>query len=120
MFARALAIGLIASLAGALVVACSQRPASIRIAVLKSGEVRADGAPTSFSELDRRLEVIARDHGIVRYYREDGVSSPLPRQDQAILGVLNLVIQHKLPVQLSSKPDFSDTVDLSGQARTSQ
>jgi hypothetical protein len=116
VLARALAIALI----GAFLAGCSGRPQSIRIAVMKSGEVRADGAATTLSELDRRLAILARDHGVVRYYREDGESSPLPRQDQAILGVLNLVIQHKLPVQLSSKADFSDTVDLSGQARNSR
>jgi hypothetical protein len=116
VLARALVIGLL----GAFVMGCSDRPQSIRIAVMKSGEVRADGTATSLSELDRRLAILARDHGVVRYYREDGASEPLPHQDQAILGVLNLVIQHKLPVQLSSKPDFSDSVDLSGQARRSR
>lgn len=83
----------------------------LKISVLKSGEVLAEGGKVSMQELDALIATNALKNGIVWYYREAGQEEP-PTQ---ALEVINLVVKHRRPVRLSSRADFSDTVDKSGR-----
>jgi hypothetical protein len=82
----------------------------LKISVLASGAILLDGQPGDLEQLDAALERAKQDHGQVWYYRElAGVAPPA-----AGLAVIQRVVQRKLPISLSSKPDFSDWVDGQG------
>jgi hypothetical protein len=78
----------------------------LRVSVYKTGEIRADSKTVSLQELDGLLEANAGKSGVVWYYREAGTEEPPPQAMQ----VLNLIVKHKRPVSMTSKPDFSDTI----------
>ncbi len=82
----------------------------LKVSVLASGTVLLDGRPVQFEELQKALENAKLDESIVWYYRELAAKPP-PAE---AMKVLNLVVQNKLRVSLSSKPDFSDYVDAKG------
>ena len=74
----------------------------LKISVLASGAILLDGQPGDLEQLDAALERAKQDHGQVWYYRElAGVAPPA-----AGLAVIQRVVQRKLPISLSSKPDF--------------
>lgn len=85
----------------------------LKISVFKSGEIEANGEVVSLEELDDLLAANARENGIVWYYREAGDEEPPPQA----MEVIKLVVKHKRPISLSSKPDFSDTIDENGKSR---
>jgi hypothetical protein len=82
----------------------------LKVSVLASGAVLLDGQPVQLEQLKQALEIARRDDGVVWYYREAAAESP---REEAIR-VLNLVVQNKLRISLSSRPDFSDYVDAKG------
>jgi hypothetical protein len=85
----------------------------LKISVLASGAILLDGQPAGLEQLDAALERLKQDRGQVWYYREQSAGAPPP----AGLAVIQRVVQHKIPVSLSSKPDFSDWVDGQGVSR---
>jgi hypothetical protein len=82
----------------------------LKVSVLASGTVLLDGQPVPFEQLQRALESAKLDDSVVWYYRESAATSP-PAE---AMKVLNLVVQNKLRISLSSRPDFSDYVDAKG------
>ena len=82
----------------------------LKVSVLASGAVLLDGQPVQFEQLQKALENAKLDESVVWYYRELAAKPP-PAE---AMKVLNLVVQNKLRVSLSSKPDFSDYVDAKG------
>ena len=82
----------------------------LKISVLASGAILLDGQPGDLEQLDAALERAKQDHGQVWYYRELAGAPP----SAAGLAVIQRVVQRKLPISLSSKPDFSDWVDGQG------
>lgn len=82
----------------------------LKISVLATGAILLDGQPADRKQLDAALERVKQNHGQVWYYRESAGAQPPP----AGLAVIQLVVRHKLPISLSSKPDFSDWVDGKG------
>jgi len=84
----------------------------LRVSVLKSGEILADGNKVSLSDLDSLLAVNAQKRGIVWYYRETAQEEPPPQAAQ----VIQVVIKHKRPISMSTQPDFSDTLDEKGRS----
>lgn len=86
--------------------------AVLKISVLKSGEILADGNKVSLQDLDSLLATNSQKRGIVWYYRETGQEEPPPQATQ----VIQLVITHKRPIRMSTKPDFSDAIDENGNS----
>jgi hypothetical protein len=84
-----------------------------RIAVFSSGAVQLDGRPTTLSALDAELGKLKADKGVVWYHRESPTGEPPPQGT----AVIQLIIKHRLPVSMSTKPDFSDYVDDKGVSR---
>jgi hypothetical protein len=82
----------------------------IKISVLQSGKLLANGAEIGLDELDGRLSQVKSQDGKVMYYREEGQGDP----PSIATDVIKLIIKHRLPVMLSSKPDFSDAIDEHG------
>jgi hypothetical protein len=81
-----------------------------KVKVMADGSLFVDGEPATLERLDQRFAELANAHGVVWYYREAGESSPPPIAAR----VIELVIKHRLPISMSSKPDFSDTIDQNG------
>ena len=84
-----------------------------RISVLASGSVLLDGAPTTLPALDERLRTLKAGGGVVWYHRENPAAEPPPQGS----AVIKMIIEHQLPVSMSSKQDFSDWVDEKGVSR---
>lgn len=84
----------------------------IKVAVMKSGEVMADGTPVSLEELDALFVDMKNRSGMVWYYRENPREAEPP---PIAMKVVNLVVNNKLDIRISSKPDYSDYVDKDGK-----
>ncbi len=106
---KLLAIFLIFLGAGASAVAAE--PVA-KVSVLSSGKVLLDGKPTTMAALDAALGSLAASKGVVWYYREDAEAAEPPA---ASIEVIELVIKHRLPISMSTRPDFSDAVGADGQ-----
>jgi hypothetical protein len=91
----------------------SSKPMILKISVLSSGAVLLDGKATTMRALEGSLKTAKTRNGQVWYYREAVNSEP---SSQA-MAVIKLVVDNKLPISLSTKPDFSDYVDERGQSR---
>lgn len=84
---------------------------NLKVSVLSSGSILLDGTPVGLANLKAALEQADRANDRVLYYREDAAAEPPPQTKE----VLDLVIANKLPISLSSKPDFSDYADQFGR-----
>ncbi len=88
-------------------------PPRAEVKVHANGEVFLDDEPATLDILDRRFAELVSAKGEVWYYREAGQEEPPP----IVMDVLELVFKHGLPISMSSKPDFSDTIDDQGISR---
>ena len=84
-----------------------------RISVLVAGRILLDGNDATISDVRSALERARAKRGSVWYYRESDKGEPPP---QAI-EVFKLIVESKLPISLSTKPNFAEYVDDSGQSR---
>jgi biopolymer transport protein ExbD len=84
----------------------------LKIAITASGQISADGRPTTLEALIPMLRELAKNKGAVWYYREAPEADPHPNA----MKVLNAVVDQNLPVRLSTKPDYSDSVDDKGRS----
>ena len=94
----------------------SQPGPILKVSVLSSGSVLLDGKPTTMKDLGDALKKAKSRNGQVWYYREAGRAEPGPKAFE----VFKLIVDSKLPLSLSSKPDFSDYVDERGQSHPRQ
>ena len=96
-------LGLVASLAR-----CSKGPASnlLKVTVSTKGEITADGQPVTLEQLSAKMDELQKvEGGAVLYYRENPHQRrPHPNAEK----VIQLVIDHQLPIKLCTKPDFSE------------
>jgi hypothetical protein len=83
-----------------------------KISVLSSGKILLDGKSTTLAALDTALSEVAKSKGVVWYYREAAEAAEPPA---ASMKVIELVIKHRLPISMSTKPDFSDAVGPDGR-----
>lgn len=82
----------------------------LKVAVYADGRVTADGLATTIESLRESLKRLAERKGEVWYYREAGQAEPPP---QAML-VMQAVVDARLPIRLSTKPDYSDSIGPDG------
>ena len=99
-------------------VACNRRPTTmnpnapiLKIAVMANGHITVDGSAATIESVQASLKRLAEQKGMVWYYREAGQGEAPPQSAD----VIRAVIQNRLPVRLSSRPDYSDTVGLDGR-----
>src|ERR1044072_4668872 len=86
----------------------------LKIAILSSGVVLADGQAIELDRLDEMLQKLKAEGGAVWYYREQSANP------EAIgMRVIELAVKHKLPIRLSTKADYSDEVDPKTASRAS-
>jgi hypothetical protein len=101
-------------------IGCSQRtvPVSpiapiLKIAVTADGRITVDGSPATIDSLRVSLKRLAEQKGVVWYYREAGQAKAPPEAAD----VVQSVIENRLPIRLSSRPDFSDAIGPDGTVR---
>jgi hypothetical protein len=76
----------------------------VKVKVTVNGEITADGQPVTLEKLAVRFADLKRAGGVVWYYRENPAREPHANAKK----VIELVVDNKLPIRLSTKPDFSD------------
>lgn len=89
---------------------------TLKVSVLANGDLLIDGVKSDFDTLDQRLDQIVKAKGAVWYYREAAGTAPTAADSATIDKTIKLIIKHRAPVSLSSKPDFSDTIDDRGNS----
>jgi hypothetical protein len=105
---------LLLMLAAIALVSCSggsSRPTKsntpvLKIAVLSDGRLMVEGQPSTIPQLREALQKLSKEHGAVWYYRQDGLHDPPP----IVKDVLKEVVALRLPIRLSTKPDYSDSL----------
>ena len=83
----------------------------LKVAVFADGRITADGSLTTIESLRESLKRLAEQKGAVWYYREAGQAEPPP---QAML-VMQAVVDNRLPIKLSTNPDYSDAIGPDGR-----
>jgi hypothetical protein len=81
-----------------------------RVSALADGRVLWNGDPILIPALSAALKKLKDANGVVWYYRENGQGQPSPQA----MTVIKMVVEHSLPVSMSSKADFSDYIDAEG------
>lgn len=83
----------------------------LKIAVFMDGRLTVDGKAATVQELRESLRSLSEKHGEVWYYREAGQQDPPP----VAMEVLRAVVDARLPIRLSSRPDYSDSIGPDGR-----
>lgn len=83
----------------------------LKIAVMSDGSISVDGHSSTIELVRESLKGLAEKKGSVLYYREGGEGDASP---QAIK-IIEAIVENRLPVRLSSKPDYSDVVGPDGK-----
>jgi biopolymer transport protein ExbD len=78
-----------------------------KIKVSALGDITFDGQPVTLEQLGTKLGQLKQLGGEVWYHRERPSEEPHPNA----MKVMELVADNKLPIKLSAKSDFSDSVD---------
>jgi hypothetical protein len=78
----------------------------VKVAVFADGRLTVDGKPSTVDGLRESLRSLSDKHGAVWYYREGGQQEPPP----IAMEVMKTVAEARLPIRLSSRPDYSDSV----------
>ncbi len=86
----------------------------LKVAVFVDGKTTADGEPVDLDVLARKMEIAKKVNATVLYYREASDKEPHPNA----IKVMELVVQNKLPISLSTKADYSDVVGPDGIPHT--
>lgn len=84
-----------------------------KIAVTARGVVSFDGAAITLDGLRLKLLDLKKRSGTIWYYREAAGSAPSAQATD----VLKLIAESRLPISLSTKPDYSDVVLPDGTIR---
>jgi biopolymer transport protein ExbD len=89
------------------------KPVDVKVAIFADGSITVDGKPAALEELAKHLESTKNASGTVWYFREAANDEPHPNA----MKVMELVLNNRLPITLSTKPDFSDVVGPDGIPR---
>jgi hypothetical protein len=84
----------------------------LKIALIADGRLIVDGSPSTIESLRTSLKKLADEKGVVWYYREAGQGTPPPQSTQ----VIQAVIENRLPIRMSSRPDYSDAIGMDGKS----
>src|SRR5579871_5995383 len=100
---------------------CGRQPAAqspagpdvpvLKVAIFADGRLTVDGTASTIEAFRESLRSLNEEHGVVWYYREAGQQEPPPIASE----VIQAVIDAKLPIRLSSRPDYSDSIAHGGR-----
>ena len=90
-----------------------QKPAPpvLKLAVMANGRITINGAPATMESLRESLKTLAQQKGVVWYYREAANTEPPP----VVKEVVQAIVDARLSVRLSTRPDYSDTIGPDGK-----
>lgn len=83
----------------------------LKVAVYADGRLTVDGAESTLQSLEGMLRVLSEKHGVVWYYRQGNQQAPPPIS----MEVMKAVVEARLPIRLSSRPDYSDAIGPDGR-----
>jgi hypothetical protein len=95
-------------------VSVSPNAPTLKIAVMADGRITVDGSPAAMDSVRVSLKRLAEQKGVVWYYREAGQAKAPPESVE----VIQAAIENRLPIRLSSRPDFSDVIGPDGRPIT--
>src|SRR5882762_6175520 len=78
----------------------------LKVVVFADGRLTVDGSAATIRSLQASLHTLSEKHGVVWYYREAGQQEPPP----IAMDVMKAVVEARLPIRLSSRPDYSDAI----------
>jgi hypothetical protein len=81
-----------------------------KVSVFTDGRITLNGRSITLAGLHSAFTDLAKTHGVVWYYREASSTEPHPN---AML-VIQEIVAARLPVSMSTKPDYSDVVRSDG------
>jgi hypothetical protein len=85
---------------------------TLKIALMADGRITVNGSPSTLDALRVSLRRLAEQNGVVRYYREAAETRGPPESFE----IIRAVIENRLPIRLSTRPDFSDAVGADGKS----
>jgi biopolymer transport protein ExbD len=83
----------------------------LKLAVMADGRIAVNGAPATIQSLRESLKKLSQQKGVVWYYREAANTEGPPVVKQ----VVQAIIDSRLPVRFSSRPDYSDAIGPDGK-----
>jgi hypothetical protein len=86
----------------------------VRIALMADGRITVDGSPATIDSVRVSLKRLAEQQGVVYYYRESAHTQAPPESN----AIVQSVIENRLPIKLSTLPDFSDAIGPIGKPVT--
>ena len=89
---------------------------TLKISVMADGRITVGGSPDTIDSVRVSLKRLAERKGVVWYYREAGEAKAQPESSE----VIQAVIENRLPIKLSSRPDFSDANGPDGRPITNE
>ena len=78
----------------------------LKVSVLANGAVLLEGNPVTLEALARAMDAAPNGDTHVWYYRENAAGEA----PAAAIPVMKLIVERRLPIRLSAKPDFSDSL----------
>jgi hypothetical protein len=78
---------------------------------MADGRVTLDGSPATLDSVRVSLRRLSEQKGVVWYYRE----APETRAPPESIAIIQGIIENRLPVRLSTRPDFSDAIGPAGE-----
>jgi hypothetical protein len=91
-------------------------PDVLYVSLPADGTILIDGEAVAQKDVAAKIESLKPTAKSVVYYREDAQGKPNYDRLLQIEAVLTEVAKLHLPLSLSSKPDFSDTIDAQGKS----
>jgi hypothetical protein len=83
----------------------------LKVAVFADGRLTVDGTKATVLSLQSSLRTLSEKHGVVWYYREVSQQEP----PSIAMEVIKAVVEARLPIRLSSRPDYSDSIGIDGR-----
>ncbi len=84
----------------------------VKVKVSQAGQIELNGTQVTLEQLRAALNSFKDEDGEVWYYREMSAEPPPAVAKE----VISIIANARLPVRLSSKPDYSDYIDAEGKS----
>ena len=89
---------------------------AIYVAITERLEVQIDGKNVPADDINSEMTRLSRSGHFIMYYRPNGSIDLSSEQQSKFKKVLDSAKRLKLPITMSSKPDFSDYIDDNGDS----
>ena len=84
---------------------------------VSAATVSVNSEVVAIADIKERLQSLKQSAKYIFYYRENAQSEPTDEEWQRSKQILDAMMSLRLPISLSSKPDFSDSIDGQGNSQ---